>query len=189
MKDRSVATSQSEERAIRVEALFSWWPYTAGSLQRSIEQLIEEVRGGEWSADHERQFFVYAEASWPARVAARRFADEQQEVVWQEVLDRCLPTTQLLLERLSEQEGHTRYADILRSGGADFALFEGEHRELALLLPQVYAILWKTRGQEMVSLVNEAAQELEDAKRHTLADAASRASFEQALIFGEDFAR
>lgn len=184
---RSNLSSCSEEQCHqRLDALYSWWPYAEGSLKASIEALIEEVKRGEWDAERERQFFLYAEATWPARVATQLYAKEAQEHVWEEVTAFCLPTTHVLLERLAEREGHTRFFDIMRSPSADFSFFARERREFALLLPQIYAALWKKYRGEMKEALADAEQRLRTFKEQKgTAMPEKRAQFERALIYGE----
>ena len=176
-----------EERRVRLDALLLWWPYTSGSLRSTVEGLMEEAETGAWSSENEAQMLACAAATWPARVATRWFAEEHPDRLWKLFLPRCLPTTQILLKRLAEQEGVTQLSRILASPQADFALHEQERLEIALLLPFVYPLLWAEAREEMGELL-ERAKERREEKRNLLAaagGAGKTTAFDHAMMHGE----
>lgn len=176
-----------EAKRIRLDLLMSWWPFTDGSLRASVEVLIEEAKRDTWSPERESELLRYAEASWPARQAARRFAAASPEILWQALVPRCLPTTQVLLKRLAEYEGHQRFHDLLRAPQADFALHEAERSELQLLLPQIYALLWRDHKEDMVVFVKEAEAERQQVKAmlHGKTESGVLSAYEHAMMYGE----
>lgn len=176
-----------EAKRVRLDLLMSWWPFTEGSLRASIEALLEEAKCDTWSPEREGELLRYAEGSWPARRATRRFAEANPETLWQALVPRCLPTTQVLLKRLAEHEGHERFYELLRAPQADFALHEAERAELELLLPQVYALLWRDHREHMKAFVEEAEAERQQAKAslHGKTQPGVLSAYEHAMMYGE----
>ncbi len=177
-----------EAKRVRVDALMAWWPFTEGSLRASIEALIEEAKRDEWTQAQEAEFLRYAEASWPARRAARIFAETHPELVWEALVPRCLPTTQVLLRRLAEREGHSRFSDLRRSPQADFAFHEAENVEFDLLMPQIFALLWREHHADMKALVDQAEAERARYKTalHGKTAPGMLSVYEHAMLYGED---
>ncbi|MBP7006376.1 hypothetical protein KBB27_04635 [Patescibacteria group bacterium] len=181
-------TWPEEERRVRLDALLLWWPYAAGSLRSTIEGLIEEAETGVWSAENEAQLLACATATWPARVATRRFAIEYPERLWSLLVLRCLPTTQILLKRLAELEGTVSLAQILASPQADLALHERERLEIELLVPHVYVLLWNEAQSEMREQIEE-AKRLREEKREMLAGTGGKGkttTFDHMMMYGEE---
>lgn len=177
-----------EAKRVRVDALMAWWPFTEGSLRASIETLIEEAKGDEWTQAQEAEFLQYAEASWSARRAARAFAERYPELFWETLVPRCLPTTQVLLRRLAEHEGHTRFSDLRRSPQADFAFHEAENVEFELLIQQIFALLWRDHHADMKAFVDEAEAERVQyrATLHAKTAPGTLSVYEHAMLYGED---
>lgn len=183
--------SLSDEAArVRLDLLMAWWPFTSGSLRASIETLLEEVRHGGWSSEREAEFLRYAEASWPARRATERFARTRPDIFWSVLVPRCLPTTQVLLKRLAEQEGHERFHDLYRAPQADFALHEAERTELALLVPQIHALLWRDHEEKMRAFLDAAQEEQRQMKALLDGKAAVGAcsAYEHAMMYADELA-
>lgn len=176
-----------EAKRIRLDALMAWWPYAEGSLRASIEALLEEAKQEAWSAEQERELLRYAEATWPARRAVQRFALVRPDVLWPAFVARCLPTTQVLLQRLSEAAGHQKLSEILRLPQADFALHEPQRIEIELLLPQVHALLWRDHRSEMQPHLREAEEERAEmqASLHGAVAAGALSAYEHAMMYGE----
>ncbi len=177
----------NEAKRVRLDLLMSWWPFTSGSLRSSIEALLEEASSEAWSPEHEAELLRYAEASWSARRGARRFAEANPALLWEALVPRCLPTTQVLLKRLAEHEGHERFFELLRAPQADFALHEAERAELDLLLPQVHALLWRDHRDEIAAFVDEAEAERQQAKQslHGKTAPGVLSAYEHAMMYGE----
>lgn len=177
-----------EAKRVRLDLLMAWWPFTNGSLRASIEALIEEVKRDVWSPEREGELLRYAEASWPARRAARRYAEAHPGALWEAVVPRCLPTTQVVLKRLAEYEGHERLYELLDAPQADFALHQSERTELELLLSQVYALLWRDHGGNMAMYIEEAETERRQAKAslHGKTAPGVLSAYEHAMMYGED---
>ncbi len=174
---------------MRVDALLLWWPYADGSVRGTLEGLREEAERDVWNEENEAQMLACAAATWPARLAARWYAETHPEALWERLVPRCLPTTQVLLKRLAEQEGTVSYAAILASPQADFALHEAERLELELLLPQVYALLWKECSADMASEL-ERARAVREEKRALFPDPtvgkAGLSVFDHLMMYGEE---
>lgn len=177
-----------EERRIRVDALLLWWPYAEGSLRATLESLIDEAQSDVWNQENEAQMLACAAATWPARLAVRLYASAHPEALWERLVPRCLPTTQVLLKRLAEQEGTVSYPEILRSPQADFALHESERLELELLLPQICALLWQDCQNEMGAEL-ERAKQVREEKRALFADPAAMKEglsvFDHLMVYGD----
>lgn len=148
---------------------------------------MEEAKQGAWTERQEAEFLRYAEASWSTRRAAQRFAETRPELLWEALVPRCLPTTQVLLRRLAEHEGHQRLSALLRAPQADFALHEAERVELELLLPQIHALLWRDHRHEMTAFVEEAEAERREAKAalHGKTLPGTLSVYEHAMMYGE----
>lgn len=177
-----------EERRVRLDALLLWWPYASGSLRSTIEELIEEAETSVWSPENEERLLVCAAATWPVRVATRRFAAEHPERFWNLFVPRCLPTTQILLKRLAELEGTVSLAQILASPQADLALHERERLEIELLVPHAHVLLWNEAQNEMNEQIEE-AKRLREEKREMLAGAGGKGkttAFDHMMMYGED---
>ncbi len=188
VQNSSARSWSDEERRVRLDALMLWWPYADGSLRDSIEALIEEATAGIWSEENEQMLLRSAAATWPLRVAAKRYAQEQPERFWECFVSRCLPTTQILLLRLAENEGTTSLKRLLHSPQADLALHDGERLEIELLLPQIYALLWGLDQGMMSELVEEAKRE-RDEKRALLDGTVGQAAlsvFEHEMMYGDE---
>lgn len=177
-----------EERRLRLDALMLWWPYADGSLRATIEALIQEAKANIWSQENETLMLRVASATWPLRVAAKRYAATHPDRFWELFLPRCLPTTQLLLLRISEQEGTRALDRLLASPQADLALHTNERIEIELLLPQVYALIWKEDRQEMDELIEEAKHRREE--KQLLLDGSTQPSahsvFEHEMMYGDE---
>jgi hypothetical protein len=180
-------TISDEAKYVRLDALMAWWPYAEGSLRASIETLLEEAKQEGWSETQERELLRYAEATWPARRAVQRFAMAHPDMLWSAFIVRCLPTTQVLLQRLSEAAGHQKVSELMRLPQADFALHEPQRVEIELLLPQVYALLWRDHRSEMDSFLHEAEQERVElqASLHGEVAAGAMSAYEHAMMYGE----
>lgn len=174
---------------MRVDGLLLWWPYAEGSVRTTLEGLIEDAEKEVWNAENEAQMLACAAATWPARLAVRWYAETHPEAFWERLVPRCLPTTQVLLKRLAEQEGTVAYAALLASPQADFALHEAERLELELLLPQVYALLWKECAGEMTSELQRAQQVREEKRAlfpEPTAGKAELSVFDHLMMYGDE---
>lgn len=180
-------TLSDEAKYVRLDALMAWWPYAEGSLRASIEALVEEAKQESWSETQERELLRYAEATWSARRAVQRFAMAHPDALWTALIARCLPSTQVLLQRLSEAAGHQKLSEILRMPQADFALHEPQRVEIELLLPQVYALLWRDVRSEMDPYLREAEEERAEmqASLHGAVAAGALSAYEHAMMYGE----
>ena len=180
-----------EERRLRSDALLAWWPYADGSLRATVEALLADAQRDAWDEANETQLLACAAATWPPRVAARRFASEHPDRFSALFLPRCLASTQILLKRLEEQEGTVALPALLAAPQADFALHESERLEIGLLLPQAYALLWAEAAGEMAAHVETATGERE-AKRALLGQGSvqpgAASLFDHDMMYGEDVA-
>ena len=172
-----------------MDALLLWWPYADGAVRTTLEGLREEAERDVWSEENEAQMLACAAATWPARLAVRWYAETHPEALWERLVPRCLPTTQVLLKRLAEQEATVSYSALLASPQADFALHEGERLELELLLPQVYALLWKERSGDMAAEL-ERARAVREEKRALFPEPtvgkAGLSVFDHLMMYGEE---
>lgn len=186
MKSPRARSWSQEERRVRLDALMLWWPYAEGSLQGTIEALIEEAKSGAWTAENETFLLRVATATWPMRQAAKRYAQAETDRFWELLVPRCLPTTQVLLHGLAEKERTTSLKKLLASPLADLALHEPERLEIELLLPQLYALAWKEDRAKM-SVWLEAANRERDEKQqllHGATDAKTLSAFEHEMMYG-----
>ena len=187
LSKRSSRSWTNEERRVRLDALMQWWPYAEGSLRATIEELIKDAQIGSWSAENEQMMLRAAGATWPHRVAAKQYAQEEPDRFWELFVPRCLPSTQVLLIGLAEKEATTSLKKLLVSPLADLALHESERLELDLLAPQVRALLWKVDQKKMTSFV-ERAKQLRDEKQKLLSGSTAAQTlsvFEHEMMYGE----
>jgi hypothetical protein len=75
----------------------------------------------------------------------------------------------------------------MRLPQADFALHEPQRVEIELLLPQVYALLWRDHRSEMGAFLHDAEQERVEmqASLHGEVAAGAMSAYEHAMMYGE----
>ncbi len=66
---------------------------------------------------------------------------DDQDRIWQELLERVRPTTALLLRRLRKQVGAVSWEEMMRHEQACFAFHEAEEQELALVRQEINQFL------------------------------------------------
>jgi hypothetical protein len=126
-----------------------------------------------------------AVATWPSRRATRRFCEGAGAgVEWDEIMAAVRPTTRVMLERLKKNTGLDTLDQVLASSDAPLAIHQDEETEIALLRPEVRAMIWLAHQAKLEPQVKAAQAELESMKKRIklLRDTAARSSSTQSVV-------